>query len=171
MPSKHQSADTSERMRCPKLQGRIGEDPARWLDWDFLQDSSRRDLVFSVIDGIDSLERIRAWRAVERRLTSDRYADEARNPLDQPRGRIMERLDKREEWLRLHGERADRLPHGPRRPCDCCDGDGLTADELRAEQSSEVASYQPTAVDTSETSPETEEVGLGAFATDGGEDQ
>jgi len=176
MPSTTQAGDRRERLHCPKLADRIGEDPARWLDADLLSNSSRRDLVFSLIDGIDTVKRIRAWRSVERKLANDRYAEEARNPLEQPRAKIMQRLDQREEWLELHGERPDRLPCGPRRPCECCDGESeVTAADLRERREAAaqrlVDAYQSGGVDTSETSPETETSTLGAFATDGGEEQ
>ena len=166
MPPQNQSAHTRERMRCPKLQERVGEDPARWLDWDFLQDAGRKQLVLSLINGIDSLKRLRAWQAVERRLA-------ARDDRE-PRAAIMQRLDQREEWLELNGERPDRLPFGPRESCECCDGDGfVTAAELRERDRRDAArrtsGYTPDGVDTTEASPETEAVGLGAFATDGGE--
>lgn len=75
MPSENQPADTSERMRCPTLQDRIGEDPARWLDRDFLAHQDLAEMVRTLIDGIDTFERLEAWRAVEKRLASDRFAD------------------------------------------------------------------------------------------------
>lgn len=175
MPATGQAGDRRERMRCPKLAARIGEDPARWLDADMLSNSSRKDLVFSLIDGIDSIERLEAWRAVEKRLANDRYADEARNPLSEPRAAIMQRLDQRAEWLALHGARTERLPLGPRRPCDCCgDESGVSAADLRDrdETAAErlVEGYSPDGVDTSETTVETETATLGQYATDGGED-
>ncbi|WP_424001216.1 hypothetical protein ACOZ4I_15765 [Haloarcula salina] len=168
MPSTNQSSDRRERLHCDRLRDQIGEDPARWLDWDLLSHADRREMVFDLIDGMDSLQRVRAWRAVERRLA-------ARDDRD-PRAKIMQRLDQREEWLELHGERPDRLPCGPRRPCECCDGeDGVTAADLRERREAAaqrlVESYQAGGVDTSETSPETETSTLGAFATDGGEEQ
>ena len=171
MPSQNQPADTSERMHC--YQENIAEDPARWLDWDMLADSSRKDLVFSVIDGIDSYERLEAWRAVEKRLANDDYADQARNPLEETRDAIMRRLDQREEWLDLHGERSDRMPEDIDKSCDCCDADGfVTAADLRERREAEWArrseGYSPDGVDTTETSPKTEQGGLEAFA-DGGE--
>jgi hypothetical protein len=152
-------------MRCPTLKDQIGEDPARWLDWDFLADAGRKSLVMSLINGMDTLQRLRAWRAVERRLA-------ARDDRE-PRAAIMQRLDQREEWLELHGERPDRLPHGPRESCDCCDGDGfVTASDLRERDRRESerlrSGYSPDGVDTNETASQTEEVGLEAFA-DGGE--
>ncbi|WP_254272249.1 hypothetical protein [Haloarcula marina] len=83
--------------------------PGPWLDADLLTSAGRKQFVISVINDIDSLERVSPWRAVEKRLANDRYADEARNPLDQSRTAIIQRLDKREQWLRLNGERPDRV--------------------------------------------------------------
>jgi len=176
MPSENQAGDRHERLRCPKLLDRIGEDPARWLDQDLLSHPDRRKLVFALIDAIDSVQRLEAWRAVEKRLANDRYAEKARNPLEKPRAKIMQRLDQREEWLELHGERPDRLPCGPRRPCECCDGEpAVTPEDLRERDQAAaqrlVESYQAGGVDTSETSPGTEASALGAFATDEGEQQ
>ncbi|QIO23111.1 hypothetical protein [Haloarcula sp. JP-L23] len=195
MPSTHQGSETRERLRCPDLADRLGEDPARWLDQDLMARSAKRQIdhegtgpqqvrlvedrdvttaakvVFSLIDGIDTIERVRIWKAVERRLANDRY--DSAVDLAEPREAVMRRLDQREEWLRLHGERPNRLPHGPRRPCDCCEGeDGVTAGDLRerdeaaAERLTE--GYSPDGIDTSETSPSTEAATLGEYATDGG---
>jgi len=176
MPSTTQAGDRHERLRCPRLADDIGEDPARWLDQDLLSHPARRKLVFSLIDGIDSIERIRAWRGVEKKLANDRFAEQARNPLSKPRAKIMQRLDQREEWLELHGERPDRLPYGPRRPCECCDGEAeVTPEDLRERDKAAaqrlVDSHQAGGVDTDETSARTEASTIGAFATDGGEDQ
>ncbi|WP_324662424.1 hypothetical protein [Haloarcula sediminis] len=173
MPSQNQPADTSRRIRCPSLVEDIGEDPARWLDWDLLADSARAAMVRTLIDGIDTIERLRAWRGVERKLANDDQNGDARNPLEEPRGPIMQRLDQREEWLKLNGERPDRLPEEIDKSCDCCDVEGfLTAAELRERDAADMRrrseGYSPSGVDTSETSPQTEEVGLGEFATDGG---
>ncbi|WP_254271084.1 hypothetical protein [Haloarcula marina] len=176
MPSATQAGDRRERMRCPKLLEQVGEDPARWLDADLMGNAGRKQLVFSLINGIDSLERITVWRAVEKRLANERYADEARNPLDQPRAAIMQRLDQREETLRLQGERPDRLPFGPRESCECCQADGfVTAADLRERDAKERArlteGWSPDSVDTNETTPETETATLGKYATDGGEER
>ncbi|MFC6757874.1 hypothetical protein ACFQER_15990 [Halomicroarcula sp. GCM10025894] len=81
MPSQNQPADTSDRLRCPSIVERIGEDPARWLDWDLLADPQRAEMVRTLIDGIETVERLRAWRAVERKLANDDHNDGARNPL------------------------------------------------------------------------------------------
>ena len=173
MPSQNQPADTSDRLRCPNLVEDIGEDPARWLDWDLLADPERAEIVRTLIDGIDSMQRLRAWRGVEQKLANDDENGDARNPLEEPRGPIMQRLDQREQWLELNGERPDRLPDEIDKSCDCCDGDGfVTAAELRKRDAEEMrrrsGGYSPSGVDTSETTPETEATGLGEFATDGG---
>ena len=173
MPSENQAGDRSDRLRCPNLVERIGEDPARWLDWDLLADSQRAEMVRTLIDGIDTIERIRAWRGVERKLANDDENDGARHPLEDPRAAIMQRLDQREQWLELHGERPDRLPDEIDKSCDCCEADGfVTAAELRARRDEEWArrsdGYEASGADTSETSPTTEATGLDAFATDGG---
>lgn len=176
MPSTNQSSDRRERLHCDRLQDRIDEDPARWLDWDLLSRPDRRKLVYSLIDGIDSYERLAAWRSVERKLANDRFAEQVAIDIDEPRGPIMQRLDEREGWLELHGERPDRLLCGPRPPCECCDGEAeVTPADLRKRDKAAaqrlVDTHQSAGVDTNETSPRTETSTLGAFATDGGEDQ
>src|SRR6056297_2781314 len=103
MPSTQQAGDRSDRLRCPALVETIGEDPARWLDQPIPWNSDRLDLVHSLIDGIDTLARLNAWRAVEYRLANGDQNDGAAHPLDEPRERIVRRLDQREEWLELHG--------------------------------------------------------------------
>jgi len=176
MPSTTQAGDRDERLRCPRTRERIGEDPARWLDRELITDADRREIVLTLIDSMDSIERVRAWRACELRLANPQEDDTPRNPLDEPRGRIMQRLDQREAWLELHGERSERLPEGPRRPCDCCGADGgVSAADLRERDEGAagrlVEGYSPDGVDVDETSTQTAEATLGAFATDGGEDQ
>jgi len=177
MPSTQQAGDRSDRLRCPKLVEQIGEDPARWLDRDLLADSQRAEIIRTLIDGMDSIQRVRAWKGVEKKLANDDANDDARHPLDEPRAAIMQRLDQREEWLKLHGERADRLPEEIDKSCDCCDGDGfVTAAELRERREDEWKrrsdGYSAEGADTNESGPETEEVGLDAFAaTDGGVDE
>lgn len=174
MPSTNQGSNRTERLRCPTLKDDIGEDPARWLDADMLANPDRKELVWSLIHGIDTYARLRAWRAVELKLANDDENGDARNPLDEPRSAILKRLNQREEWLDLHGERPDRLPIGPRESCGCCDSDEfVTAEELRERDRQESAhrtkGYDTGSVDTTKTSPETQAVKLGEFATDGGE--
>jgi hypothetical protein len=101
MPSQNQGGSQRQRRRFDELKDQIGEDPARWLDWDLFTNGHRRQLVRSLIKGIDTVERVRAWKAIERRLADQ---DDRK-----PRAKIMQWLDQREEWLELHGERPDRL--------------------------------------------------------------
>lgn len=169
MPSTNQPAQTHERREFPSLRAQIGEDPARWLDRSIADrngHANRRGILEGLIAGMDSLARLRAWKAVERNLGRGRDGG--------PRSWVIEQLDAREATLERIGERPDRLPHGPRRPCDCCGAEGLTAADARAERQAEreqrVAGYRADGVDTSETSPATEASSLGQFATDGGQD-
>jgi len=168
MPSTHQSSDSRERLHCETIADRLGEDPARWLDWDLQSHAGRRAMVASLIEGIDSLERVRAWRAVERRLA-------ARDDRE-PRETVTRQLDAREAWLERHGERPERLPAGPRRPCTCCsDEDGITPTELRARDNQEaqrlVATHAYEGVDTDQTSSTTAAATLGEFASERGDQQ
>lgn len=82
---------TRDRAEFPAIVEQIGEDPARFLD----RDVSADDLA-PLIRGIDSVERVRAWAAVERAI--DRG----------PRREILEALDRRGDVLDEIGERADR---------------------------------------------------------------
>ncbi len=80
-----------------KLKAEIGEDPERYLnrpiDYDDQWPMAR-------IKGIDYIEIVRAWKAIERKLGRDD---------GDPREQIMALLDEREEFLRENGERPDRL--------------------------------------------------------------
>lgn len=92
----HKPAIRSSRETFPKLRERIGEDPARYLDRDILGSSrgiGESDLFASRLRGIDRLEVINAWIAVERRL--DRG----------PRAHILDRLEDRKETIEAEGER------------------------------------------------------------------
>lgn len=103
MPAEGQGGGGRERLEFDRIQNDTGEDPARWLDWQFIRHQERRNIALSLIDSIDTIERIRAWKAVERALAQEHDRE--------PRSKIMQRLDQREEWLQLHGERPDRLEH------------------------------------------------------------
>jgi len=118
----------------PRIVDEIGENPARWLDRDLITpgavrqdieraaDRSIQDVrlipdqnvssgitfVESRIRGIDTIEAVRAWKAVERAL--------GRGPDGGPRDAVIELLDEREAELEEIGERPDRLEHGPRLP-------------------------------------------------------
>ena len=98
MPSQNQGGSRRDRRR---FDDDLADDAARWLDWDLMSDSDQRSMVETLIKSIDQTERLRAWVAVERRLAAldDR----------EPRAKIMQWLDQREEWLHLHGDRDDRL--------------------------------------------------------------
>jgi hypothetical protein len=115
------------------------------------------------IASIDKFSVLNAWRAVERNLADQDDRD--------PRSRLMKELDKREHELEQIGERPDRLPAGPRRPCDCCQGDdGLTADELRERDQKEIerrfGSYSTSIASADAEASQTKETSLGAFAAD-----
>lgn len=86
-----------------RLKADIGENPARFLDHKIVEygadhtDHSLARMVRDRIQGIDRIEVVRAWKAVERRL--DRG----------PRDAVMELLNDREQFLQEHGERPDNL--------------------------------------------------------------
>jgi len=169
VPSTEQIGEQTERREFSSLRADIGEDPARWLDREIASrtdQANRKGVVDGLISGMDSLARVRAWKAVERALGRGRDGG--------PRSWVIERLDEREATLERIGERPDRLPHGPWPACDCCDGGGLTAADARARRAEErerrVSGYEADGVDTSETSRATEASSLGQFATDGGQD-
>lgn len=115
MPSTNQ-AGGRDYQAFPKLVDEIGHNPARFLDWDFLDEtygdrkikSGRKMLLKSRIRGIDRIEVVRAYIAVERALE--------RGPADGPREAVIRLLEQREEFLRERGERPERLMYGPRRP-------------------------------------------------------
>ena len=98
MPSENQGGSQRQRRR---FDDGLADAAARWLDWDLLNHPDRRQSVRSIIKGIDRLERVRAWKAAEKIIASERGR--------QPRVKIMQWLDQREEWLELHGDRPDRL--------------------------------------------------------------
>jgi hypothetical protein len=81
-----------DRERFPCLKEQIGEDPARYLDVDRIDDLQ---LARVRIRGIDFLATLRAWRAVERQLG--------------PRPKVLEWLDEREAKLERIGNRDERL--------------------------------------------------------------
>lgn len=77
-----------DRERFPRLKERIGEDPARYLDVDSIDDLQ---LARARIRGIDFLATLRAWRAVERQLG--------------PWPKVLEWLDEREAELETISDR------------------------------------------------------------------
>jgi hypothetical protein len=105
MPSKQMPGSTSTRESFPEIAAAIGEDPARYLDRDFVADPPdpggmhSREWLWVRIQGIDDLGVIARWQAVERQL--DRSPDEGREP-------VMQLLRKRAKQLQQGGERAER---------------------------------------------------------------
>lgn len=78
-----------DRERFPILEEQIGEDPARFLDCDLLdEDDDRLELVAARIRGIRFTKVIRAWIAVERNL--------GRGHDDRPRDLVIDLLEQRE---------------------------------------------------------------------------
>ena len=84
-----------------RLKRKLGENPARFLDHDLVErghrhtDHTLQRLVRARIRGIDRLEVVNAWIAVERKLD--------RGPRDQ----IIDLLEERKDYLEDHGERPD----------------------------------------------------------------
>ncbi|MFC4550076.1 MULTISPECIES: hypothetical protein [Halorussus] len=82
-----------------RLKRKLGENPARFLDHDLVEhgsghtDHTLQRLVFARIRGIDRLEVVNAWIAVERKL--DRG----------PRSRVIDLLEERRAYLEEYGER------------------------------------------------------------------
>jgi len=110
LPSENQGSSSTDRARFPDLRDHLGEDPARFLDQPlFGTHSNPGRLMRDRIRGIDEVEVVRAWRAVERNL--DRG----------PRDKVLEWLDEREDELEEIGDRPDRLSYGPRRPPEMLD--------------------------------------------------
>ena len=79
-------APDDDRARFPDLEADVGEDPARVLD------GADKALVLARIRGIDYLDVLDAWLAVERRLFDGRSA-------------VIEALESRREELEVDGER------------------------------------------------------------------
>lgn len=99
---------TRDRVEFPRLQERLGEDPAKFLDRDLVGDRNAQRMVRDRIAGIDSLEVVSAWQAVERHL-ADHYDRE-------PRKGVVDALAERGQWLEEHGdrdERSTRIDSGP----------------------------------------------------------
>jgi hypothetical protein len=113
----------TDRETFPDLRERFGEDPARYLDRDLMERDGTRvtygtdhrgrttaniradedtsphgERVRQRIEGIRSLELLRAWRAVERRL--------GRGPSGEPRQKVLDWIDEREKELAEPNPRA-----------------------------------------------------------------
>jgi hypothetical protein len=85
----------------------IGEDPARYLDVDRVSDL---ELARARIRGIDFLDVLRCWRAVETQLHERGVVSEHH------RAKVMAWLDEREAELDEIGERDARVEPGSRTP-------------------------------------------------------
>ena len=151
---------TRDRVEFHRLRERLGEDPARFLDRDLVGDRDAQRMVRERIAGIDSLEVLSAWRAVERNL-ADHYDRE-------PRQGVLDALDERGTWLDEHGDRDERaspIDRGP--PLESCavflDEDGNERKSRRTYQSP-----SPFDRDLDAYLSDSEE---STVATDGGEDR
>jgi len=81
-----------DREEFPRVKEDLGEDPARYLDVERVEDLQ---LAWARIRGIDFIAAVRAWKAVERNLY--------------PRPKVLEWLDEREEELKDIGDRDERM--------------------------------------------------------------
>lgn len=99
---------TRDRAEFPRLRDRLGEDPATFLDRDLVGDRSAQRMVRDRISGIDTLEVLSAWRAVERKLAEHHDRE--------PRQGVIDALDERGLWLEEHGDRDDRVTRIDRGP-------------------------------------------------------
>jgi|GEM_PF-1965809 len=98
MPSQNQGGSQRQRRR---FDDDLADEAARWLDWDLLNHKQRRQVVRSIIKGIDRIERVNAWQVAEEMIAHERGRE--------PRAKILQWLDQRREWLELHGDRDERL--------------------------------------------------------------
>jgi len=96
-----------DRETFPRVAEDIGEDPARYLDVDRIEDLQ---LARARIRGIDFLGVLRAWRAVERNLSENGVVSEHH------RQQVMSWLDEREAVLEEVGERDERVDPDGRTP-------------------------------------------------------
>ncbi|MFB6091617.1 MAG: hypothetical protein ABEK02_01255 [Haloquadratum sp.] len=148
---------TRDRVEFPRLRERLGEDPARFLDRDLVSDPAAQRMVRDRIAGIDSLEVLSAWRAVERKLAEHHDRE--------PRQGVLDALDERGIWLDEYGDRDDRttrIDRGP--PLESCavflDEDGNERESRYVYESSSAFGRDLDAyLDTDEST----------VATDGGE--
>jgi hypothetical protein len=120
-----------------RLKRKLGENPARFLDQDLIErgndhtDRTSQRLVFARIRGIDRLETVNAWIAVERKL--DRG----------PRQRVINLLERRKAYLEEHGERdlpnltAEERRERAREKFERCRGRKATSDDDGALSASE----------------------------------
>lgn len=97
MPSSNQGASGVDRERFPEVKAAIGEDPARWLDYEFVDDQDARRMARIRIKSIDDIETARQWIEVERQLDPG------------PRRKLIAWLNERIKTLEVIGERPERL--------------------------------------------------------------
>lgn len=149
---------TRDRVEFPRLRDRLGEDPATFLDRDLVGDRGAQRMVRDRISGIDSLEVLSAWRAVERKLGEHHDRE--------PRQGVLDALDERGLWLEEHGDRDDRvtqIDRGP--PLESCtvfvDEDGEERSARSVHRKSSPFGYDLDAYGTDSE----------AAATDGGTDE
>jgi hypothetical protein len=146
----------------------VKDEAARFLDRDLTErgashtDKTLKRCVISRINGIGYVEVAEKWIRVEVEL--DRG----------PRQLILATLNQRKSWLEEHGDRDERIPYGPREPCDCCEpGDSAEAvAELRAARAKEreLINYEPNpAVTGEDDGAEPSTLDSFAVATDGGD--
>ncbi len=95
---------STRREHYPEIEADIGEDPARFLDYDLEANDGMRTTALARIRGIDRISTVRAWIGVERALDRPTRED------------IIEALQEREATLEEIGERPDRLEYGPHPP-------------------------------------------------------
>lgn len=124
MPSEHSAGTSTDRETFPRLLDDLGEDPARWLDRDVLSDQDRAEMIKALIRGMDTLERVRAWKAVERAL--------GRGPADGPREGVMRLLEQREAYLESIDGPPLRHQHGPWRPPEMLDTESAIPERERS---------------------------------------
>ena len=120
-----------------RLKGKLGENPARFLDRDLIErgndhtDRTLQRLVFARIRGIDRLETVNAWIAVERKLNRG------------PRGRAIDLLEARKAQLEDHDERdlpnltGEERRERARKQFERCRGQKATSDNDGALSASE----------------------------------
>jgi hypothetical protein len=131
---------TRDREEYPSLKADIGEDPARYLAVERLEELK---LARARIRGIDFIQVIRAWKAVERNLSERSVVSEHH------RQTVMRWLDEREAELEEIGERDERVESGGREPSPAATWSWPNREG---------------------TYPFTNAVDVGRYAADGGED-
>lgn len=94
MTQVHKPAAKVDRPEFPALVEDIGEDPARFL---YDPDDQRVDLALARIRGIDYVQVLNAWLAVERRVNGGRPE-------------VTSAIEARREILEEHGEREQLTP-------------------------------------------------------------